>query len=159
MGLSLSLYFVGLVLICLEVFVPGGILGTIGFLLIVGSIWIAFVRLGNVGGSYFLVGSLVLAMASVYVVMRFGTRTRLSKKIFLQSTEKGFRPISENLEDLKGRPGISLTTLRPSGKALIDGRKVNVVTEGIFLSKGSKIRVVTVEGNRVVVRGIEEAEV
>jgi len=156
MKLSLSLYLLGLVLICLEVFVPGGILGTIGFLLIVGSIWIAFVRLGSVGGSYFLVGSLVLAMASLYVVMRFGTKTRLSKKIFLQSTEKGFRPISENLEDLKGRTGISLTTLRPSGKALIDSRKVNVVTEGVFLSKGSKIRVVMVEGNRVVVRGLEE---
>ena len=156
MKLSLSLYLLGLVLICLEVFVPGGILGTIGFLLIVGSIWIAFVRLGSVGGSYFLVGSLVLAMASLYVVMRFGTKTRLSKKIFLQSTEKGFRPILEDLEDLKGKTGISLTTLRPSGKALIDGRKVNVVTEGVFLSKGSKIRVVMVEGNRVVVRKIEE---
>ena len=157
MKLSLSLYLVGLVLICLEVFVPGGILGTIGFLLIVGSIWVAFVRLGTVGGSYFLVGGLVLAMASVYVVMRFGTKTRLSGKMFLQSTEKGFRTISENLEDLQGRTGISLTTLRPSGKAMIDGRKVNVVTEGMFISKGSKIKVVMVEGNRVVVRGIEEA--
>lgn len=154
----MSLYVVGLVLICLEVFVPGGILGTIGFFLIVSSIWIAFVRLGSVGGSYFLVGSLVLAMGSLYVVMRFGTKTRLSKKIFLQSTEKGFRSTSENLEDLKGRTGISLTTLRPSGKALIDGRKVNVVTEGVFLDRGSKIKVVMVEGNRVVVRRIEEED-
>ena len=151
----MSLYVVGLVLICLEVFVPGGILGTIGFFLIVSSIWIAFVRLGSVGGSYFLVGSLVLAMGSLYVVMRFGTKTRLSKKIFLQSTEKGFKSTSENLEDLKGRTGISITTLRPSGKALIDGRKVNVVTEGVFLSKGCKIKVLMVEGNRVVVRKME----
>jgi membrane-bound serine protease (ClpP class) len=87
--------------------------------------------------------------------MRFGTKTRLSEKIFLQSTEKGFRSTSENLEDLKGRTGISLTTLRPSGKALIDGRKVNVVTEGVFLDRGSKIKVVMVEGNRVVVRKME----
>lgn len=151
----MSLYVVGLVLICLEVFVPGGILGTIGFFLIVSSIWIAFVRLGSVGGSYFLVGSLVLAMGSLYVVMRFGTKTRLFKKILLQSTEKGFRSTSENLEDLKGKTGISITTLRPSGKALIDGRKVNVVTEGVFLSKGCKIKVLMVEGNRVVVRKME----
>jgi len=154
----LSLYVVGLVLICLEVFVPGGILGTIGFFLIVSSIWIAFVRLGSVGGSYFLVGSLVLAMGSLYVVMRFGTKTRLFKKILLQSTEKGFRSTSENLEDLKGKTGISITTLRPSGKALIDGRKVNVVTEGVFLSKGCKIKVLMVEGNRVVVRKTDEED-
>lgn len=155
MKLSLFLYLAGLVLICLEVFVPGGILGTIGFLLIVGSIWTAFVRLGSVGGSYFLVGGLVLAMASLYVVMRFGTKTRLSRKLFLQSTEKGFRSTSGNLEDLKGKTGISLTTLRPSGKALIHGRKVNVVTEGVFLPKDCKIKVVMLEGNRVVVRKID----
>ena len=156
MKISLFLYLVGLVLICLEVFVPGGILGTIGFLLIVGSIWTAFVRLGSIGGSYFLVGGLVLAMVSLYIVMRFGTKTGLSRKLFLQSTEKGFRASSENLEDLRGKTGISLTTLRPSGKALIDGRKVNVVTEGVFLPKDSKIKVVMLEGNRVVVRRIDE---
>lgn len=156
MKLSLSLYLVGLVLICLEVFVPGGILGTIGFLLIVGSIWIAFVQLGSVAGSYFLVGGLVVAMVSLYIVMRFGTKTRLFRKLFLQATERGFRATSENLEDLKGRTGISLTTLRPSGKALIEGRKVNVVTEGVFLPKDCKIKVVMLEGNRVVVRKIDE---
>ncbi|MBA7510176.1 hypothetical protein ES705_02151 [subsurface metagenome] len=159
MNLSLSLYLAGLVLICFEVFVPGGILGTIGFFLIVGSIWIAFVRLGSVGGSYFLVGGLVLAMVCVYLVMKFGTKTRLSRKLFLQSTEKGFRSTSKNLEDLKDKTGISLTTLRPSGKALIDGGKVNVVSEGVFLPKSCKIKVVMVEGNRVVVRRIDEEKV
>ncbi len=159
MKLILSLYLAGLVLICFEVFVPGGILGTIGFFLIVGSIWIAFVQLGSVGGSYFLVGGLVLAMVSVYLVMKFGAKTGLSRKLFLQSTEKGFRSTSKNLENLKGKNGISLTTLRPSGKVLIDGRKVNVVTEGVFLPKGCKVKVVMVEGNRVVVRRIDEEKV
>jgi len=159
MKLSLSLYLAGLILICFEVFVPGGILGTIGFFLIVGSIWIAFVQLGSVGGSYFLVGGLVLAMVSVYLVMKFGIKTRLSRKLFLQSTEKGFRSTSKNLEDLKDKTGISLTILRPSGKAVIDGGKVNVVSEGVFLPKGCKIKVVMVEGNRVVVRRINEEKV
>jgi len=152
MNLSLFLYLLGLVLICLEIFVPGGILGIIGFLLIMGSIWIAFVRLGRVGGSYFLVGSLALAMLSVYAVMRFGTKTRLSRKLFLQSTEEGFESTSENLDYLEGKTGISITTLRPSGKALINGRKVNVVTEGLFIPKGRRLKVVVAEGNRVVVR-------
>ncbi len=156
MKLSLSLYLVGLVLICLEVFVPGGILGTIGFLLIVSSIWVAFVQLGSVAGSYFLVSGLVLAMVSLYAVMRFGTKTGLSRKLFLQSTERGFRATSENLEHLKGKTGVSLTTLRPSGKALIEGRKVNVVTEGVFLPRDCKIKVVMLEGNRVVVRKIDK---
>jgi len=152
MNISLFLYLLGLVLICLEIFVPGGILGIIGFLLIMGSIWIAFIRLGRVGGSYFLVGSLALAMLSVYAVMRFGTKTRLSRKLFLQSTEEGFESTSENLDYLEGKTGISITTLRPSGKALINGRKVNVVTEGLFIPKGRRLKVVVAEGNRVVVR-------
>jgi len=152
MNISLFLYLLGLVLICLEIFVPGGILGIIGFLLIMGSIWIAFIRLGRVGGSYFLVGSLALAMLSVYAVMRFGTKTRLSRKLFLQSAEEGFESTSENLDYLEGKTGISITTLRPSGKALINGRKVNVVTEGLFIPKGRRLKVVVAEGNRVVVR-------
>ena len=53
---------------------------------------------------------------------------------------------------LNGRDGQALTQLRPSGTALIDGRRVDVVTEGGIVERGSSIRVVHVEGNRVVVR-------
>ena len=54
--------------------------------------------------------------------------------------------------ELVGLTGIAFTQLRPSGTALIDGHRVDVVTEGALVEKGSALKVVAVEGMRVVVR-------
>ena len=51
-----------------------------------------------------------------------------------------------------GRHGTVLTELRPAGSALIDGRPVDVISEGAFLPKGEEVIVVAVNGSRVVVR-------
>ncbi|MEO1995003.1 MAG: NfeD family protein, partial [Planctomycetaceae bacterium] len=54
--------------------------------------------------------------------------------------------------ELLGRQGTSQSILRPSGKALIEGRFLDVVSEGPFIERGVSIEVVEVVGNRVVVR-------
>jgi membrane-bound serine protease (ClpP class) len=53
---------------------------------------------------------------------------------------------------MKGSTGTAMTVLRPSGKATIDGRLVDVVSDGGFIPEGSEIEVVQVLGNRIVVR-------
>ena len=55
---------------------------------------------------------------------------------------------------LLGKEGEVLSELRPSGAVLLDGVPVDVVSEGAFISKGEKVRVVAVEGVRVVVRRV-----
>ena len=55
---------------------------------------------------------------------------------------------------LLNRSGTAFSTLRPSGKAQIDGQLVDVVTEGEFIDPGTAIEVVEVTGNRVVVRSV-----
>lgn len=47
-----------------------------------------------------------------------------------------------------------MTTLRPSGTAVINGKRVDVVSEGAFIEAGQVIKVVAVEGLRVVVRAV-----
>jgi membrane-bound serine protease (ClpP class) len=59
-----------------------------------------------------------------------------------------------DLSGLINQTGSAYTILRPSGKATIGDQRVDVVTEGAMIDKGTPIRVVTVEGNRVVVREI-----
>ena len=54
--------------------------------------------------------------------------------------------------DLLGKSGVAKTALRPSGSALIEGERVDVVTEGNLIEAGTPLRVVAVEGLRVVVR-------
>ena len=51
-----------------------------------------------------------------------------------------------------GAQGTAVTTLRPAGKASIDGQRVDVVTEGEMIDAGAVVRVVRADGNRIVVR-------
>ena len=57
-----------------------------------------------------------------------------------------------NRTDLLGVEGITLTILRPSGTAIINDERIDVVSEGGFIPKNTKVKVVKVEGARIVVR-------
>ena len=56
--------------------------------------------------------------------------------------------------ELLHRTGVAITQLRPSGTAFINGKRVDVVTEGGLIEQGASIKVVAVEGLRVVVREV-----
>jgi membrane-bound serine protease (ClpP class) len=53
-----------------------------------------------------------------------------------------------------GKTGIAASALRPAGKAKIDGELVDVVTLGDFIEKDARVRVLKVDGNRIVVAGV-----
>ncbi len=57
-----------------------------------------------------------------------------------------------NRTELLGKEGIALTILRPSGTAIINNERIDVVTEGGFVDQNAKIKVIKVEGVRIVVR-------
>ena len=83
--------------------------------------------------------------------------SRLWKKLVLsdQSTSaRGYVSTVSRME-LMGREGEVLTELRPAGSVLLDGSPVDVVSEGAFIRKGERVRVVSVNGSRVVVRKID----
>ena len=56
------------------------------------------------------------------------------------------------LEDWVGKSGKTVTDLRPSGWINIDNQKIFVVTEGEFLEKDQPVKILSVDGNRVIVR-------
>jgi len=58
---------------------------------------------------------------------------------------------------LVGHAGVAETALRPTGKALVDGRRYDVVSEGDFVEQGAAIEVVEVTGARIVVRRKSQA--
>jgi membrane-bound serine protease (ClpP class) len=76
------------------------------------------------------------------------------KKIRLdlgETKDKGFVS-SEDLQEFMNKEGKTLSILRPSGLALIEGKRLVVQSEGVFIPKGKEIIVTRIEGNRVVVR-------
>ncbi|MFF2286248.1 NfeD family protein [Peribacillus butanolivorans] len=155
---SLALFIIGIILVLVEFFVPGGIIGLLGFTSIVGSLFLAS------GDPVHMTISLLIAitvsiLVFILLVKVFGKQMKFFRKMILTDatkTEQGYVS-NPNRVDLLGVEGKALTDLRPSGTALINDERVDVVTEGSFVSKGSSIIIVKVEGSRVVVREIPES--
>ena len=85
-------------------------------------------------------------------------RTRTWQQFVLSTAEDrglGYQAPSTEWENYTGKTGRAVTPLRPAGTAIIDGSRVDVVTEGHFISRDASIKVVGVGGMRVLVQEIE----
>jgi membrane-bound serine protease (ClpP class) len=98
--------------------------------------------------------SAVITIAVIYTWVRhLPNSTRLTGLLLRDGLPAGGGFISAPVrEDLVGREGVAMTDLRPSGTALVGEERVDVVTEGEFISQGSPLRVLRSEGYRLVVR-------
>jgi len=149
-ALEILLFFGGVLLLLAEIFlIPGfGVAGIGGIAAILASIYFTF---GNQTLYVASVAVLIIA-AGLLLALRFLPRTRAGRALVLESAIAGEAPPEEKLRPLEGAIGKALTPLRPAGVAQFGERKVDVVAEGEFIEKGSTVRVVRVEGVRVVVR-------
>lgn len=155
----------GIALIIIEVFVtPGfGLLGFAGIALLIIGMILSFQsftiphfpwqRVKFVNNAIMVVGSIVgAAVIAVlffkFVFVRIG---RTVKGPYLETTLKDAHVDSETSIKLKvGDSGIALSPLRPSGRALINGENYDVVADGEFIDKGTKITVNSIDSNRIV---------
>lgn len=147
------LFVVGIVLLGVEIFVPSfGILGILGIIAIIGGVVMAAFDTGNAVISLGI--SFVLAAILVVVVARVFRRYGVWNKFILRdelNTESGY--VSHSSKDhLFGAVGTSVTPLRPAGTAEFWDEQVDVMTEGEFIDSGRTVKVVKVEGNRVIVK-------
>nr|WP_273130146.1 nodulation protein NfeD [Bacillus weihaiensis] len=150
---SVLLFILGIIFIIAEFFVPGGILGILGLGSIVTSLYIASGNFVQMTISI-MISILVSIVVSILLVKVFGKRMNLFKKLILRdstNTESGYVS-NKTRSELLGLEGVALTTLRPSGTAIIGEERLDVVTEGSYILKGNKLKVVKVEGSRIVVR-------
>lgn len=144
------IYLVGLGLLIAEAFIPGMIVGLIGAIALIFSIHQGFLTQGAVFGIIQLVIALIVLPLLFLLALK-----RLALKKSLTQAE-GFTAEKDPAHQLLGLEGITLNKLRPAGTALINGKKVDVVTEGAMVNPKTQIKVIKTEGNRVVVRTITE---
>lgn len=95
--------------------------------------------------------SFIFSAIGVTLIFIYGPKSRLTHRLFLTHTSPSVE-VSET--ELLKKQGTTLTDLRPAGKALIDGKKIDVVTEGGFIERGRPVEVVEIEGSRIVVKRI-----
>lgn len=141
----------GLFLVGAEIFVPGGILGIIGGLALILAVVAAFPAFGAFGGIVSAVAIIVMVGVAMILWAKIFPKTSLGKKMTVSTDLRDSKATEDGLSALLDGTGETLSDLRPSGFALINGRRTDVVTEGEMISKGESVKVIEIEGNRVVV--------
>lgn len=152
---AIILLIVGIGLIIAEFFVAGGILGVLGVGSIIGSLFLAGYDLKHMSISV-SIAFIVAVIAAIVLFKSIGMERGLFRHIVLReriTTEEGYIS-SVSREELLHQVGHTLTPLRPSGTAEFNGERLDVVSEGNFIPEGKQVKIVYVEGVRIVVRQI-----
>jgi len=169
--LAVLLFLMGLVLIALEIFVlPGvAVLGVSGVLLVIAGLGLATMERWPQTESEWVstIGSLgrfglafIGAVLAAIVAARYLPSIPYANRLVLVPPGEG-----GGLDDhaaaevspyagLLGAIGVAATTLRPSGMVRFGEEYVDVVAEGSYVETGTRVQVIEIEGNRVVVKEV-----
>jgi len=147
------LVVIGLVLIGVEFYMPGLVLVTVGSILLLTADFICLTNFGASWAAGLFVAEVAFALLTGYIVIKTIPHTAAGKRMILSHEQKNSTAVAQ-APDLIGAEGVAQTTLRPSGMAEIVGKRLDVVAESDMISRGSAIKVVAVEGNRIVVRKV-----
>jgi membrane-bound ClpP family serine protease len=145
----LTLVMVGAALLLLETILPGLIAGILGMCCLIGAVVTGYLSFGAQTGNLVLLGVVVGLIVGTSIWLKYFPDSRMARA-FISRRIVG--DLKTDKPELLEQTGIAQTNLRPSGTALINGQRVDVVTEGALIEKGAPIKVVAVEGLRVVVR-------
>ena len=150
----------GILLVGVEVFIPGfGIPGITGVILLILGI---ILGAQSVFQAFILI-VLVLVVLAVMLVLIYKSakkgriyRSPLVLKNRLDESD-GFSAVEE-MENHVGRRGVTLTPLHPAGTGDFGGMRLDIVSDSEFIEKGRPVRIVKVEGRRIVVRELTQQE-
>jgi len=144
------LFVIGLIFLGVEVFIPGGILGALGGVALLGGCGLAFSEFGFSGGVVATLIALVLVGAMLYFEFVLVPKTAMGKRLFLKSAVTGTSAASRT-KDYVGSEGITATALAPSGYVIIDGQRQEAFSRSGFLEANLPITVVGADNFRLIV--------
>jgi membrane-bound serine protease (ClpP class) len=166
--IEIILFILGVALLIVEIFVvPGfGVFGILGILFMITGLFlglladlplvdwedISFVII-QLAASFVGTGILVFLMSKVLPKSGMWNTMILSKNL---ESKSGYTTSEPDFGHLVGIVGESLTDLRPSGTAILENKRYDVVTAGEFIPKQKKLKVLEVEGSKVVVEEVTE---
>ena len=146
---------IGIALIFEEVFVPGGVLGTVGAIMVIWALTLMTDTF--IGLLLAILVSFTIIGIIIYILIKIIPKERMRNTLILSSSlnkDEGYIS-SKDLQSYTGKVGIAESTLRPTGKAKIEGRILDVVSEDKLIEKGKMVKVTYVDGTKVLVREME----
>ena len=150
--LPIILQLVGVVVIIAEVILPSfGILTIVALGVFGYSLFMVFQDISKAAGFALLAADLVLIPVLVILGLKLLARSPVTLRKTL-SREEGVSSQPPELDSYIDMQGTAVTDLRPAGTAIIDGKRLDVVTRGEYLEKDAAIIVTAVTGNQIIVR-------
>ena len=151
--------FIGLVLCCIECFVPGfGVFGILGIVFCVASAVLTLV----VGGAYAWIQllymtavSVIILLVVVLIAIRSAKVGLLSKSPLVQkeiAIPTDYASNEKNYAFLLNKQGKTKTILKPVGKVEIEGEVYQVTTDGEYIEKNKDVYVAQVDGSTIMVK-------
>lgn len=155
----LALLIGGLVLLFVEVaLIPGfGLTGITGIIVIFAGLGLAFWKLDIRLAVLYSFGSMAALVGLVLWAIYIFPHTSVGKKFVLNakiSVEDGYTATRE-LDRFVGMEGIATSDLRPSGIARIGDERMDVLSDGEYVPRQSKIKVLRVKNGALIVGMIE----
>ncbi len=151
--LGILLLIAGFILVGIEMVLPGfSVPGVSGIICLVGGVF----ALADSAMEAALITIAVLALLGILMAIVLGllSHGKLKPPIILEEEQRrteGYLS-SSDLQYLLGRQGTAATDLRPAGIGTFDDIKFDVLTEGNYISRGTEIEIIKVEGSKLVVR-------
>ena len=162
---NLTLAFVligaGFLLLVAELFLPtGGVFFVLSVASIAIGVTLTFVYGTTSLGLWTLLGVFIALPIVGSLMVHFWPKMPLGKRFFLTSPSEDATvaslPINQELEQLRGRFGRALSSLRPAGVVDFDGRRTDAITEGMMVDPGQWVRCIDVKAGKVIVRPVEK---
>jgi len=151
----LALFIGGVLLLLLEFVMPGLVCGIVGGCMMLGSIVLA-VNYYPERSVEIIVGGVaitgIIFVAGFLIMPRFGSMLGLVQ-VKQQLPDEGYVNVAERT-DLLQQEGVVFSALRPSGVIVIGQERIDAVSDAAFIDKDARVRVIAVEGNRIVVEAI-----
>jgi membrane-bound ClpP family serine protease len=143
-------FIIGIALVIVEMFTPGLTApGIIGFVLII----LGVVLTANtfLEGLIMILAVIAILSIALFFVLRSASKGIISKSPLIKKDDESEYLSVDDMKFFVGKEGEAITILRPAGTCDFSGVRLDVVTEGSFIQKGTKVKVIRVEGRRIVV--------
>ena len=156
--LAVLLLLASMLLLFAEVLIPSGGLLFFGSMVALGcAVWSAYNAWWYTNPVLFLgfvFCALILLPASVAAAIQVWPHTPMGKQLEPPTTEEvtPFVVEQQRLSKMIGQVGETVTPLNPAGMMLLAGERVHCFSEGLIVERGVRVRVLAVQGNRVLVR-------
>jgi membrane-bound serine protease (ClpP class) len=157
------IFFVGVMLMALEIFViPGfGVVGILGIICVMISLFGAF-GFENIETAVNVVGISILSAIAISILLSIYIlpKSTLFKRITLstsQESDAGYSAPHQEDQSLLGKIGIVHSKLRPSGSIIIDEKHYDATATEEFIEPGTKVKVVSLTGFQLTVKECKDS--